>query len=186
MNGFRESSYNRKKKVQVLVSRVWLFVTPQTVTHQAPLSTGFSRQEYWSELPFPSPGDLSNSGIKPMSSVALALQADSSPVESVVSVQFSSVQSLSHVRLFATPWIAAHQASLSITNSPSSFKFKSIKSVMPFSHLILCCPLLLLPPIHAHIRIFFQWVNSLHEVAKVLEFQLQYQSFQWTPRTDLP
>ena len=57
---------------------------------------------------------------------------------------FSSVQSLSHVQLFATPWIAAHQASLSITNSRSSLKLTSIESVMPSSHLILCCPLFLL------------------------------------------
>ena len=60
---------------------------------------------------------------------------------------FSSVQSLSHVWLFATPWITARQASLSITNSWSSLRLTSIKSVMPSSHLILCRPLLLLPPI---------------------------------------
>ena len=59
--------------------------------------------------------------------------------------QFSSVQSLSHVRLFVTPWIAAGQASLSIANSQSLLKLMSIESVMPSSHLILCCPLLLLP-----------------------------------------
>ena len=67
---------------------------------------------------------------------------------------FSSVQSLSHVRLFATPWTATHQASLSITNSQSSLKFKSIESVMPSSHLILCQPLLLLPSILPSIRVF--------------------------------
>ena len=66
----------------------------------------------------------------------------------------SSVQSLSHVWLFATPWIAARQASLSITNSWSSLKLMSIKSVMPSSHLILCCLLLLLPPIPPSIRVF--------------------------------
>ena len=65
-----------------------------------------------------------------------------------------SVQSLSHVRLFATSWIAAHQASLSITNSQSSLRLTSIGSVMPFSHLILCRPLLLLPPIPPSIRVF--------------------------------
>ena len=70
------------------------------------------------------------------------------------SVQFSSVQSLSRVRLFATPWIAAHQASLSITSSRSSLRFTSIKSVMPSSHLIFCRPLLLLPPIPPSIRVF--------------------------------
>ena len=67
---------------------------------------------------------------------------------------FSSVQLLSRVRLFATPWIAAHQASLSITNSWSSLKLTSIESVMPSSHLILCRPLLLLPPIPPSIRVF--------------------------------
>ena len=69
-------------------------------------------------------------------------------------IQFSSVQQLSHVWVFATPWIAACQATLSITNSQSSLKLMSIKSVMPSSHLILCRPLLLLPPIPPSIRIF--------------------------------
>ena len=68
--------------------------------------------------------------------------------------QFSSVQSLSCVRLFATPWIAVHQASLSSTNSRSSLRLMSIESVMPSSHLILCRPLLLLPPIPSSIRVF--------------------------------
>ena len=67
--------------------------------------------------------------------------------------QFSSVQSLSHVRLFETPWIAACQASLSITNSQSSLRLASIESVMPSSHLILCRPLLLLTPIPPSIRV---------------------------------
>ena len=66
----------------------------------------------------------------------------------------SSVQSLSRVRLFATPWIAARQASLSITISQSSHKLTSIEPVMPSSHLILCCPFFLLPPIPPSIRVF--------------------------------
>ena len=70
-------------------------------------------------------------------------------------VQFSLVQSLSRVRLFATPWIAAHQASLSITSSQSSLRLTSIESVITSSHLILCRPLLLLPPIPPRIRVFF-------------------------------
>ena len=74
--------------------------------------------------------------------------------EKVTSVQFSSVQSLSHVQLFATPRIAARQASLSITISRSSLRLTSIKSVMPSSHLILCHPLLLLPSILPSIRVF--------------------------------
>ena len=69
-------------------------------------------------------------------------------------IQFSSVQSLSRVRLFATPWTAAHQASLSITNFWSLPKLMSIEAVMPSSHLILCRPLLLLPPIPPSIRVF--------------------------------
>ena len=67
---------------------------------------------------------------------------------------FSSVQLLSCVQLFATPWIAAHQASVSITNSRSSLRLTSIESVMPSSHLVLCRPLLLLPPIPPSIRVF--------------------------------
>ena len=76
-----------------------------------------------------------------------------------VVTQFNSVQSLSRVRLFATPWIAARQASLSITNSRSSLRLISIDTVMPSSYLILCCPLLLLPPIPPSISLF-QWVNA--------------------------
>ena len=68
--------------------------------------------------------------------------------------QFSSVQLLSCVQLFATPWIAARQASLSITNSQSSLRLTSIESVMPSSHLILCRPLLPMPPIPPRIRVF--------------------------------
>ena len=69
-------------------------------------------------------------------------------------VQFSSVQSLSHVQLLATPWTEAIQASLSITNSGSVPKLMSIESLMPSSHLILCCSLLLLPSIFPSIRVF--------------------------------
>ena len=68
--------------------------------------------------------------------------------------QFSSVQLLSHVRLFATPWTSAHQASMSITNSRSLFKFTSIELVTPSNHLILCYPLLLLPSIFLSISVF--------------------------------
>ena len=97
----------------------------------------------------------------------------------------SSVQSLSHARLFETPWIAARQASLSITISRSSPRLTFIESVMPSSHLILCHPLLLLPLIPPQHQSLFQWVNSSYEVAKVLEFQLQHHSLQRNPRADL-
>ena len=73
---------------------------------------------------------------------------------SLVKVQFSSVQSLTRVWVFVTPWIATCQASLSITNSQGSVKLTSIESVMPSSHLILCCPLLFLPPNPPSISVF--------------------------------
>ena len=76
-------------------------------------------------------------------------------------VQFSSVQSLSRVWLFAIPWTAARQASLSSTNSQSLLKLMSVDSVMPSNHLILCHPLLLLPSIFPSIRIFSN-VSALH------------------------
>ena len=96
-------------------------------------------------------------------------------------VQFNSIQSLSRVRLFATPWITARQASLSITISRSSLKFTSIKSVMSSSHLILCRPLFPTAPSPSQHQSLFQWVNSLHEVAKVLEF-----SFSIIPSKEHP
>ena len=76
------------------------------------------------------------------------------PLTVEYSVQFNSVQSLSHVRLFATPWTAALQTSLSITNSQSLLKFVSTESVMPSNHLILCHPRLLPPSIFPSIRVF--------------------------------
>ena len=75
-------------------------------------------------------------------------------IEFHMSFQFSSVQLLSHVRLFTTPWTAARQASLSISNSQSLTNIMSIELVMPSNHLILCCPLLFLPSIFPSIRVF--------------------------------
>ena len=96
--------------------------------------------------------------------------------------QFSSVTQ-SCLTLW-TPWTAACQGPLSITNSWSLLKLMSVTLVMPSNHLILCHPLLLPPSIFPRIRVLFQWVSSLHQVAKVLEFQLQRQSFPWIFRTD--
>ena len=98
--------------------------------------------------------------------------------------QFSSVQSLSHVWLCVTPWTASPQASLSITNTQSSPKPMSTESVIPSNHLILSSPS---PPAlsHSQNQDLFKWVSSSYQVAKVLEFQLQNQSFQWIFRTDL-
>ena len=122
------------------------FATPWTVAHQAPLHMGFSRQEYWSGLPFPSPGDLPDPGIEPRSP---ALQADAWFGYICV-----VVQSPSCVQLFVTPWPAACQASLSSTVSRSLLKLMTIESVIPSNHLILFCPLLLLPPVSPSIRVF--------------------------------
>ena len=100
-------------------------------------------------------------------------------------IQFSSVQSLSSVQLFVTPWIAAHQASLSITNSRSSPKLMSIELVMPSSHLILCRPLLLLPPIPPNIRVFsvsqlFTWGGQCVGVS-VSTSVLPMNTQDWSP-----
>ena len=95
--------------------------------------------------------------------------------------QFSSVQLLSHVRLFATPWIAARQDSLSISNSQSSPKLVSIKRVMPSSHLILCRPLLLLPPIPPSIRVF-----SSESVLRMRWPQYWSFSFSISPSKEIP
>ena len=152
-----------------------IFATPWTVAHQAPLSIGF----FQARIREPVAISFSKEPARPRDrtliscvgrQIFLPLSHLRSPVL-VSSVQFSSVQSLSRVQLFATLWIAARQASLSITNSWSSLRLTSIESVMPSSHLILGRPLLLLPPIPPSIRVF-QWVNSSHEAAKVLEFQL--------------
>ena len=102
---------------------------------------------------------------------------------SVKYLNISSVQLLSRVQLFVTPWTAEHQASPSITNSRSPPKPMSIESMMPSNHLILCRPILLLPTIFPSIRSFQM---RQHQVAKVLEFQLQHQSFSintqdWSP-----
>jgi len=99
------------------------------------------------------------------------------------SLSYFVVQSLNFVRLFVTQWTAAHQASLSFTISWSLLKHMSIELVMPSNHLILFHPLLL-PSTFPSIRVFFQWVDSSHQVAKVLELQLQHQSFQWIFRVD--
>ena len=96
-------------------------------------------------------------------------------------LQFSSVQSLSHVLLFATPRTAAHQASLSITNSRSLLKFMSIDVVMPSNHFMLCHPLLLLPSVFPSIRVFssesvlcIRWPNiGVSASASVLPMNIQ-------------
>ena len=109
-----------------------------------------------------------------------ALKLDSSLPEHMF-MSFSSVQSLSHVWLFATPWITARQASLSITNSRSSLKLMSIELVMPSSHLILCLPFLLLPPIPSSIRVFSNESTLRMRWSKYWSF-----SFSIIPSKEIP
>ena len=97
------------------------------------------------------------------------------------SVSFSSVQLLSHVQLFVTPWIAACQASLSITNYRSSPKLMCIDSVMPSSHLIFCRPLLLLPPIPPSIRVFSNESTLCMRWPKYWSFSLSINPFNEHP-----
>ena len=150
------------------LSRVQLFATPWIVACLSPLSMGFSRQEYWSGLPFPSPGDLPDPVIEPRSPI---LQAGSLPSEppgkprqqsltlpyvfffSFIRLLLSNslnnvVHLLSHVWLFSTPW-----TSLPFTISWSFLKLMSIESVILSDHLVLCHPLLL-PPVFPSIRVF--------------------------------
>ena len=94
-------------------------------------------------------------------------------------LQFSSVTQ--SCQLFVTPWTAAHQASLSITNSQSLLKFMSIESVMPSNHLILCCPLLLPPSVFPNIRVFS---NESVLCIRWPKYWFQHQCFQWIFRTD--
>ena len=146
------------------LSHVQLFETPCTVAHQTPLSMGFSRQEFWSELSFPSPGDLPDPGLEPWSP---ALQADSllhepwgkplfphGCLKHLLSHQFSSVQLLSHIWLSTAPWTETCQPSLSITNSWSLLKLMSIHLAIHSNHLISCHPLLLLTSIFSSVRVF--------------------------------
>ena len=109
-----------------------------------------------------------------------------------ICTKISSVQSLSRVWLFVTPWIAAHQASLSITNSQSSLRLTSIESVMPSSHLILCHPLHLFPPIPPSIRVFSNESTLRMRWPKYWSFSLSIflpkKSQGWSPSewTELP
>ena len=111
--------------------------------------------------------------------------------KTVIQIQwFSSVQSVSRVRLFVAPWTAAHQASLSITNSWSLFKFTCIKSLMPSNHLIFCRPHLLPPSIFPSIRVFsnesvfhFRFsISPSNEYSGLISFKMDSQESSPTPQ----
>ena len=113
------------------------------------------KKEYWSGLPGSPPEDLPNPGIEPESLMFPALAGGFFTTStSGKPCMHRSVQSLSWDQLFATPWTAPCQASLSIINSQSLLKLMSTELVMPSNHLILCCPLLCLPSIFPSIRVF--------------------------------
>ena len=126
-------------------------MTPWTIAHQSLISMEFSRQEYWSGLPFPSPRDQprDQTWVSYIASRFFTILVWALNLMIVV-----VVQSPSFVQLFVSPWTAAHQTSLSITISWSLPKFMSIESVMPANHFILCGPLLFLSSIFPSIRIF--------------------------------
>ena len=155
------------------LSHIWLFVTPWTVAHQVPLSMGFPRQEYWRGLPVPSPGDLSDSGIKPLTPAlagrfCITLSHPGSPWIWLRSVQFSrSVMSNSlwphGLRHTSLP---VHHQLPKITQTHVHWVGDAIQPSHPLSSPS--------PPtfnLSQH-QGFFKWVSYLHQVAKVLEFQL--------------
>ena len=134
-------------------SHIWLFSTLGTVACQAPLS--MARILEWVAMPSSRRSFSPRAPTHVSSSFCTAGRVYSTEqLGSHEQYQFSSVQLLSHVRLFVTPWTAAHQASLSITNSQSLLKHMSIGSVMPSNHLIFCHPLLLPPSIFHRVRVF--------------------------------
>ena len=156
---------------------------PWTIAHQAPLSMGFSRWEYWSDLPFPSPGDLPDPGIKPRSP---ALQADSLLTElqgkllklCYVSVQFSSSVVSDSLRPMdcSTPGLPVHHQLLEFTQTHVHW----VSAIQPYHPL--SSPSLPTFNLFQH-QGLFKWVSSLHQEAKVLEFQLLHQFFQCIFRT---
>ena len=175
-------------------SSIWMYVYkissvvynsfhPLTIAYQAPLFMEFSRQEYWSGLPFPPPGDPPDPGIEPMSLMSPALATGVFTTSNTweahlnVSVQFSR----SVVSNSLWPMNHSTPGPLSITNSQSPPKPLSIESVMPSSHLILCHPLLLLPPVPPSIRVFSNESTLLMRWPKYWSF-----SFSISPSSEHP
>ena len=150
-----------------------------TVVCQAPLSTQFSKQEYWSELPFPTPGHLLQPGVKPASTTL----AGGFFITQFSSVQFSSVAqlcpTLCDLMNRSMPGLPVHHQLPEFTQTHAH---RVSDAIQPSHPLLSPSPPSPNPSQHQGL---FQWVNSSHEVAKVLEFQLQHQSFQGTTSTDL-
>ena len=159
-----------------LFSCVWLFATPWTVACQAPLSMGFSRQEYWSELPFPLPGNLPRDRTPVMSPALAGEFFSTSPTSASLVAQ--SCPTLCNPMDCSTPGFPVHHQLWALAQTHVHRIGDAIQPSHPLSSPS--------PPafnLSQH-QGLFQWVNSSHQVAKELKFQLQHQSFQWIFRTD--
>ena len=156
----------------VMSNSLW----PHGLPRQAPLSTEFSRQEYWNEYQFPSLGDLPDPGTERRCPV---LQADSLPSEPPVSVQFSHSVTSNSLRPHdhSTPGLPVHHQ----LPSTQTHVHQVGDAIQPSHPLASPSPPALS---HSQHQGLFKWVSSSHQVNKVLEFQLQHQSLQWTPRTN--
>ena len=175
-----------------MLSHVELFATPWTVAHQTPLSMKFSRQEYWSRLPFPTPGDLPNPGIEPASLWVSCIGSwflyhcttwEVKFFSQIQHIQFSlvaqSCPTLCNPRNRSTPDLPVYHQLPESTQTHVHWTSDAIQPSHPLSSPS--------PPalnLSQH-QGLFKWVSSSHQVAKVLELQLQHQTSQWTPRTDL-
>ena len=159
-------------------SHVWVCATIWTIAHQASLSMEFPRQEYWRGLPCPPPGDPPNPGIKLMFLISPVFAGGLGSPSSKVSVQFSGsvVPNLCNPRDGSKPGLSLHHQLLEPTQTHVHWVSHAIQPSHPR-------PLLLPPSIFPSIMVNWR-VSSSHQVAKVLEFQLQYQSFQSIFRTD--
>ena len=167
-------------------SHVQLFVTLWTVAHQAPLSMGFSRQEYGVGCHSLRQGIFPHQESSPCLSSVLTCRlfttSTTRETPHVASVQFSSVQSFSRVRLSATPWIAARQASLSITNSRSSLRLTSNQSVMPISSSVVpfsSCPQSLPASESFPISQLLAWGGQSTRVSALASFLPKNKSILW-------
>ena len=163
-------------------SRVLLFSTPWTVAWQAPLSMGFSRQEYWSGLPCPPPGDLPDPGIKPESLMSPGLSGEfltTSTTWEAPLIQMLLLFSYSVVSNSLLPHRLQH-ARLPC-RSPSPGVCSNSCPLNQWCHPTISSSVSPSPPAFnlSQNQGLFQWVSSSHQMAKILELQLQHQSFQW-------